>query len=102
MNTLEKLRDESHGRCHTISEWSDWLMESGFAVRNSRVRKKPFDFPVWVRRTNRSEEQVEQVERHITSATEELRLYIGAVQEDERVRSIHINVWMVLAEKETE
>lgn len=99
VNTLEKLRDESHGRCYSISEWSAWLAASNLSIKRDRTRKKTFEFPSWVRRTTRSEEQVRRVERHILEADDELKAYIGVVLADGQIVNIHIDEWMVLAEK---
>jgi ubiquinone/menaquinone biosynthesis C-methylase UbiE len=100
VNQLEKLRDTSHVCCYRISEWRGWAKDTGLSVLNSRVRKKIFDFPKWVRRTTESEEQVEQVRQHILRADRDLQEYCGLNLKDEDISSIHIDEWMALFEKE--
>lgn len=100
INTLEKLRDESHVRCCSLAQWTGWMKDAGLEVRKQRVRKKTFEFPTWVRRTARTEEQVKQVESHILKADKDLQEYCGLVLKDGAIRSITIDEWMVVAGKE--
>jgi ubiquinone/menaquinone biosynthesis C-methylase UbiE len=99
VNQLEKLRDESHVRCHRIEEWTEWAQAAGLEVVKSTLRKKKFDFPTWVRRTTKSEEQVGQVESHIINASKEMQEYCGLLMQDGKIVSIHIDEWMVLLKK---
>jgi ubiquinone/menaquinone biosynthesis C-methylase UbiE len=99
VNTIEKLRDESHAECLSIEQWLRLLRGAGLRVEKQRIRKKTFDFPSWVRRTARSEEQVRAVETHLLSADLELQSYCGLLAEDGHIRSIHIDEWMVAAKK---
>ncbi|MBP1930947.1 class I SAM-dependent methyltransferase [Ammoniphilus resinae] len=96
VNKLEKLRDESHGRCCSIEEFTKWAMEARLSLEKSRLRKKTFDFPTWVRRTTRSEDQVKQVERHILEADQRLQEYCGLVMKDGTISCIHIDEWMAM------
>ncbi|RXT06966.1 class I SAM-dependent methyltransferase [Ammoniphilus sp. CFH 90114] len=98
INTLEYIRDESHGRCHRTEEWTAWANEAGLEIVNSRLRKKNFDFPTWVRRTTKSEEQVTRVEQHILQADQRMQEYCGLTMKDGKISSIHIDEWMVLFE----
>jgi ubiquinone/menaquinone biosynthesis C-methylase UbiE len=99
VNTMEKLRDESHGRCYSVKEWQQWFSDEGLIVRSSELRKKTFDFPVWVRRTTQSEEQVVSVVNHILSADESTAHYFAVEKDEAGIRSIQIDEWMVMAEK---
>jgi ubiquinone/menaquinone biosynthesis C-methylase UbiE len=99
MNTTEKLRDESHGRCFNVTEWSHWFSEHGLVITKSENRRKKFDFPVWVRRTIKSEEQVQLVVDHILSANQVTKDYFSVVVEKGEIQSIEIDEWMVLVEK---
>jgi ubiquinone/menaquinone biosynthesis C-methylase UbiE len=99
MNITEKLRDESHGRCFTIQEWSHWFNEQGLVITISENRRKSFEFPVWVRRTTKTEEQVDSVVRHILSANQATQAYFSVVVTDGEIQSFQIDEWMVLVEK---
>ncbi|WP_462413671.1 class I SAM-dependent methyltransferase [Neobacillus sp. Marseille-QA0830] len=99
MNTTEKLRDDSHGRCFTIKEWSDWFKSNGLEMKKSDRRRKTFDFPVWVRRTASSEDQVQSVVKHILGANQMTLDYFSVVTQNGEITSLQIDEWMVLAEK---
>lgn len=99
VNQLEKLRDESHGRCYRVSEWTKWAEAAGLQVKRSRIRKKVFQFPSWVRRTTRSEDQVRAVEQHILAGKPHLQEYSGVVLQDDQIASIHIDEWMAVLHK---
>lgn len=99
INTLEFLRDESHVRCCSQVQWTDWMKEAGLDVLNQRIRKKTFEFPTWVRRTARSEEQVKRVESHILRADKAVQEYCGLVMKDGGISSITIDEWMVVLRK---
>ncbi|WP_442951163.1 class I SAM-dependent methyltransferase [Paenibacillus sp. 481] len=99
MNTVEKLRDDSHFRCHTISEWTAWLEAEGLVHVQSRTRKKTQSYPTWVRRTTRSDEQIEQVTKYILDGTPEQHTYHELQVADGNIVSFSIDEWMVLFEK---
>lgn len=76
-NHIEKLRDPSHVRNHTPSEWRSMLADAGlrvtfeessFALENGR----PMDFAAWVRRMNTPPEAVEELTRLFREASPEL------------------------------
>lgn len=99
VNTLEKLRDESHVRSHSIPDWRKWLNDSAFVEEESVVRKKQFDFPTWVRRTTKSEQQVQQVEQYILTADQEIQDYFAVALKDDQIASLKIDEWMALFKK---
>ncbi|ACS99827.1 class I SAM-dependent methyltransferase [Paenibacillus sp. JDR-2] len=97
VNQIELLRDESHYRCHSVSEWERWLLGAGLKISNNRIRKKSFDYPKWVRRTTRSEDQVKEVATFILNGGGDAQEYIGLKLEGGEIQSITIDEWMVLA-----
>lgn len=99
MNTVEKLRDESHVRCLTINEWKHHFKVAGLQELQSLNRKKTFQFQSWVARTADSKEQMEKVEQYIVAANEEIQNYFSVIISDGRVQSHQIDEWMVLCEK---
>lgn len=99
VNRLEKLRDESHVRCCRIEEWTQWAQACGLHLERSRTRKKVFDFPTWVRRTTRSEEQVATVEQHILGGKQHLQEYCGLTLQAGKIASIQIDEWMAVWRK---
>lgn len=99
MNTLEKLRDESHVRCYSKLEWKQWFEQAGLVEKQSTLRKKTHNFPVWVRRTTETEEQIRQVEDHILTADQELQAYFSVTLEQDQIKSLQIDEWMVMLQK---
>ncbi|MGG0718407.1 class I SAM-dependent methyltransferase [Robertmurraya massiliosenegalensis] len=99
MNQVEKLRDKSHGRCLSISEWRKLFQNSDLEEGQSRQRKKKFMFPVWVNVTTENQEQRDEVEQLLLSATEELKEYFAIEIVDGEVQSHEIDEWMVLCKK---
>lgn len=100
VNTLEKLRDTSHVRSYSRSEWLVWIEQAGLVESQSRIRKKTFPYATWVKRTAQSEEQVAQVTAHITGADEEIHAYFAVEKEGAQVTSIQVDEWMALFVKQ--
>lgn len=100
MNKLEKLRDESHVRCYSTLEWNGWFEKAGLVEKQSILRKKTHNFPVWVRRTTETEEQVQKVEEHILTAEMELQTYFSVTMEQDQIKSLQIDEWMVMLQKD--
>ncbi|GAX91189.1 class I SAM-dependent methyltransferase [Effusibacillus lacus] len=99
MNTLEKLRDESHVRCLSVKEWKDLFNLSNLIEIKSLIRKKTFQFPGWVERTAGSREQIDRVKQYICDASEEIHQYFSVVIENEEIQSLQVDEWMVLSER---
>ncbi|MWV38448.1 class I SAM-dependent methyltransferase [Natrialba sp. INN-245] len=49
LNEVERLRDPTHVRSHTESEWRQWLTEAGFDVEERLLLSKEIDYRDWVR-----------------------------------------------------
>lgn len=99
MNKVEKLRDESHVSCLTISEWRGLFSAAGMHEVQSQNRKKTFQFPTWVATTATSQQQMEAVEQYIIKASEEIKSYFSVMINDHHVQSHQIDEWMVLCRK---
>ncbi|MCS0673802.1 class I SAM-dependent methyltransferase [Cytobacillus firmus] len=100
MNTVEKLRDDSHCRCLSTGEWRKLFAASGLHETNSKSRKKTFEFPSWVRRTAESDEQIKSVEDYILQADQAAADYFQIEFHDGRVQSFKVDEWMVLCIKQ--
>lgn len=55
LQTLELLRDPSHGRNYTAAQWVSALARAGFAVAGTTARKLRMEFDVWTVRTGTPE-----------------------------------------------
>jgi ubiquinone/menaquinone biosynthesis C-methylase UbiE len=61
IQAVELLRDTSHVRNYSPSEWSAALGRSGFALRSLRTWQLRMDFPVWIARISTPEENVRAI-----------------------------------------
>lgn len=50
LQAIELLRDPSHIRDYTSSEWEAALASAGFRVRSTQMRRLRMDYPTWVER----------------------------------------------------
>ena len=50
LQSIELLRDTSHVRDYSISEWTDKLGGAGFGVNTLRTWRLRMDFPIWIAR----------------------------------------------------
>ncbi|WP_026438811.1 class I SAM-dependent methyltransferase [Acidocella facilis] len=51
LQTMELLRDPSHGRNYSVAEWGAMLAQAGFGLRGVTVRRLRMEFASWVART---------------------------------------------------
>ena len=99
MNTFEKLRDNSHVRCLSLEEWTSLFVKNNLHIAQSKKRKKPFDYSVWVKRTTENDEQVEQVRNFMLSRSEKCRSYYQVETSGENITAFAIDECMVMCEK---
>ncbi|MCB8921813.1 MAG: class I SAM-dependent methyltransferase [Ardenticatenaceae bacterium] len=50
VNAFEKLRDPSHGRCLTLTEWREAFVTAGLTVTHRETLDKQMDFGFWAKR----------------------------------------------------
>ena len=77
LQTIEVLRDTSHGRDHTGAEWHAALARAGLAVRASAHFRIRMDFPTWVARMGTPEVQVRAIRALQLAATAEVAAYFA-------------------------
>jgi ubiquinone/menaquinone biosynthesis C-methylase UbiE len=77
LQAVELLRDPSHIRDYTSSEWEASLARAGFRVRNTQMRRLRMDYPTWVERMRTSEAHraaIRSLQQHVSS---EIAAYYG-------------------------
>lgn len=99
MNTLEKLRDESHAKCLSIEEWRNLFSSSNLLEVNSRIRKKTYSFPAWVERTANDQSQIDRVNQYISNRSKETHTYFNVSFLNKKIQSLQIDEWMVLCKR---
>ena len=48
LNTVERRRDPTHVRSHTVADWVGWLEDAGFTVETTEVVTKTLDYDEWL------------------------------------------------------
>lgn len=62
INTIERRRDPTHVRSHTVDEWLTWLDRAGFTVETTDVITKTLDYEEWLANVDASPERRRQVD----------------------------------------
>lgn len=75
LNEMEKLRDETHVRSLSVSEWERLIGGAGFRIVERRVFRKRHDFLPWLERTGPSRGRKESVMKMIMAADQPVREY---------------------------
>lgn len=76
INAFEKLRDPSHGRCLTISEWETCFANAGLTMMDTDTLEKRMEFLPWARRMVKDENLVEQIKVMLLNAPEDARDFL--------------------------
>jgi ubiquinone/menaquinone biosynthesis C-methylase UbiE len=73
LQTFELLRDPSHVRDHSISQWLDMLRRAGFEAKAEGSWPMQIDFDSWIERMQTPAENAAQIRRLFDAATQEVR-----------------------------
>ncbi|MFD1038049.1 class I SAM-dependent methyltransferase [Virgibacillus byunsanensis] len=99
INTLEKIRDNSHNRSRTILEWKNILTSSNLSILKELTRKKRLPYQEWLERTVEDKNDQEKVNQYILAAPQDIREYFQFDIDDTTIHSFSIDEWMVMCEK---
>jgi SAM-dependent methyltransferase len=77
LQAVELLRDTSHVRDYSVSEWTAAFGRSGFALTRLRSWRLRMDFPVWTARMRTPEENVRAIRRLQAASSTEVKAYCG-------------------------
>jgi len=75
LQAIELLRDHSHVRDYTCSQWLDALARAGFALEACRTWRLRMDFPVWTARMQTPQEHVKAIRALQDAASAETRAH---------------------------
>lgn len=81
LQTVEILRDPSHVRDYTASEWMAALDRAGFRVRNTQTRRLRIDYPSWIERMRTPEAHQAAIRSLQRGASAETATYY-AIEQD--------------------
>lgn len=68
INRLECLRDPTHVRDHTLSQWTQFMSAAGLRVEIRCLDRMRLDFQDWVRRSRTPTDEVSQLRQLLLSA----------------------------------
>jgi ubiquinone/menaquinone biosynthesis C-methylase UbiE len=81
LQTVELLRDGSHVRDYSLSNWSAMLAEAGFEIENHSMWKLPLDFKTWVDRMNTPALFVDAIQALTRNAPQEVRNHFRVAED---------------------
>jgi len=73
LQTLEMMRDPSHVRDYSMSEWVEITTQAGFMVTGVTRRRLPLDFASWTMRQRTPEVMVKALRALFASVSDEVR-----------------------------
>lgn len=71
----ERLRDPTHVRAYTKSEWVNMIDDAGFDVQSSKLFPKTHEFQEWAKRSGLSREGVQRLNRFFIEASAKVQDY---------------------------
>jgi len=75
-NEFEKIRDPSHGRALTMSEWTRLVVAQGFTIAHTELLDKAMDFAVWCRNMQVPAATVPRLKAMLADASPAFRAFI--------------------------
>jgi ubiquinone/menaquinone biosynthesis C-methylase UbiE len=81
LQTIELLRDGSHVRNYTATEWKSMLMEAGFLVGAQSAWKIPIDFKAWIGRMKTPTVYVDAIRSLLQNAPREAIDYFQVAED---------------------
>jgi ubiquinone/menaquinone biosynthesis C-methylase UbiE len=93
LQTLELLRDPSHVRNYSITEWRTQLARAGFQVTGAETWKLRLEFDAWVARSRTAADRVAILRSLLDNAPREVRDYLDV----EANSTFHVNTVMLEA-----
>ncbi len=67
--TMETMRDPTHVRAHTRSEWVQMVEDAGFIVHETRAFPKTHDFQEWARRAGLNREGIQRLNQYFIQSS---------------------------------
>jgi ubiquinone/menaquinone biosynthesis C-methylase UbiE len=77
INTVEKRRDSSHGRCYTLVEWRRFFTDAGLQVELEETFRRTHNYDDWTARSQLADSEKAALERFILAASEEVQRYFA-------------------------
>jgi len=97
-NDFEKLRDPSHGRCLSESEWLDLITRAGLIVRHHEILSKEIELEGWAGRMQASAETKDELRAILRGASGGLRDFLQPKERQDDVGFVLMET-LIVAEK---
>lgn len=88
LDRIEKIRDQSHNRRYSLSEWRGLFLYSGFAIEYAAIEEDVYMFDWWMKVAGVRDDVRREIEDTIIKATPEQREYFRFDIQDGRVVSL--------------
>ncbi|RMH00238.1 MAG: class I SAM-dependent methyltransferase [Chloroflexi bacterium] len=76
INAFEKLRDPSHHRCLSLSEWEDAIAAAGFQLQHQETMTKQIEFSSWAARMHVSPKDQIRLKAMLLQAPEAVQQFL--------------------------
>jgi ubiquinone/menaquinone biosynthesis C-methylase UbiE len=81
LQTVELLRDGSHVRNYSLSNWNSMLVEAEFQIDNHSIWKLPLDFKAWIDRMKTPVVFVDAIQALMRNVPQEVRNHFQIAQD---------------------
>ena len=75
-NAFEKLRDPSHGRCLSMSEWTEVMSDTGFEIRHKERLPKDMEFKSWTERLGSNAASADRLRSMLIDGSPALKAFL--------------------------
>ncbi len=101
INTVEKWRDSSHGRCWTLEEWRSFFAAAGLQVEQQELFSRTHDYDDWTARSQLSANEKAALEQFILAASEDMRNYFAiTTRPDGHLKQFNTEVLLMKGRKQ--
>lgn len=84
-NAFEKIRDPSHGRALTTTQWQEIVSDTGLEIRHVELQPKSMDFQDWCRNMSVPEDTVPRLATMLQNSSPALRAFLQPREVDGRL-----------------
>lgn len=99
INAIEKLRDPTHVRDYTASEWQAFCTKSGLAIEHTETFTKPIPFADWCDRSRATPDIRADLNRRLLNAPAAARAAFAIETHDEHVDQFVLHSVLIAARK---
>lgn len=94
-NAFEKIRDPSHGRALTVTEWRELVGDAGLAIEAEETIDKAMDFATWCRTMSVPADIVPKLEAMLREPAQAFRAFIRPSESDGKLGFMLIELLMI-------